>query len=98
MVAGEPLMDRSESKSAATQCEPQPSGLLESDGTGHSGANTAQSDNRSDEVAWRGVVAIEIPREVIARLSGTLIVSELPERQPEIVFDHGRQFRDDEDE
>jgi hypothetical protein len=43
-------------------------------------------------------VAIAIPREVIARFSGTLLINELPERHPEIVFDRGRQFRDDDDE
>jgi hypothetical protein len=91
-------MVRSESKSATTQFEPSPPGLLESNGVGRSGANNAQAGDLDDEVASRGVVTIEIPREVIARFSGTLIVSELPERQPEIVFDHGRQFRDLEDE
>jgi hypothetical protein len=50
-----------------------------------------------EEVALRRVVAIAIAREVIARFSGTLIPNELPERQPEIIFDSGRQFRDNED-
>ena len=86
----------SESKSSTTEFAPP--GLLESHGAGHTGANGAQADDLDDAVASRGVVAIEIPREVIARFSGTLIVSELPERQPEIVFHPGRKFRDVEDE
>jgi hypothetical protein len=98
MVAGGPMMVRSESKSATTEFAPPPPGLLESNGAGQTGANNAQADDLDHEVAWRGVVAIQIPREVIARFSGTLIVSERPERQLEIVFDHGRQFRDLEDE
>ena len=59
---------------------------------------TALGDGLEDERAWRGVVAIDIPREVVARFSGTLLLNELPRRQPEIVFDRGRQFRDNDDE
>jgi hypothetical protein len=86
----------SQSKPATTEFAP-PS-LLESNGAGHSGATDAQTDDLDDEVASRGVVVIEIPRDVISRFSGTLIVSELPDWQPEIVLDHGWQFRDVEDE
>jgi hypothetical protein len=49
-----------------------------------------------DEEALRGVVATDIPREVIARFSGTLILKE-PERQPEIIFDRGWRYRDNGD-
>ena len=57
---------------------------------------TAPGDGLEDD-AWRGVVAIDI-REVVARFSGTLLLNELPRRQPEVVFDRGRQSRDDDDE
>jgi len=61
-------------------------------------AKNAQSDDLEDDVVLRGVVAIDIPREVVARFSGTLILNELPERQPEIIFDPGRLLRDPDDE
>ena len=86
------------SSPARTETEPVRPGLLDPNGVGRSEAWNAQGDELEDDVALRGVVAIDIPREVIARFSGTLIVSELPERQPEIVFDRGRWFRDDDDE
>jgi hypothetical protein len=61
-------------------------------------AKNAQGDDLEDEVVLRGVVAIDISREVVARFSGMLLLNELPERQPEVVFDSGRQFRDDNGE
>jgi hypothetical protein len=97
-IAGELVMVQSKLKPATTEFDPPGPGLLDPGGVGHSGATNAQGHDLEDEVALRGVVAIDIPREVIARFSGTLILNELPERQPEIVFDRGRQFRDGADE
>jgi len=79
------------------ESEPRPD-LLGSKAVGHSGTRNAQGDDLDNEVALRGVVAVDISREVVARFSGTLILNKLPERQPEIVFDRGRQSRDDDDE
>jgi hypothetical protein len=61
-------------------------------------AKNAQGDDLEDEVVLRGVVAIDISREVVARFSGMLLLNELPERQPEVVFDSGWQSRDDNGE
>jgi hypothetical protein len=90
-------MVQSELKPATMEFEPPGPDLLDPGGVGRSGAKNTPGHDLDDEVALRGVVAIDIPREVIAGFSGTLILNELPERQPEIVFDRGRQFRDDDD-
>lgn len=94
-IAGETAMVQPESKPATMEFEPPQSDLLDPNGDGHSVARNAQGDDLEDEVVLRGVVAIDISREVAARFSGMLILNELPERQPEVVFDSGRQFRDD---
>ncbi len=74
-------------------------GPLDSGGVAPSHATTAPGVGlEEDEFTWRGVVAIDIPREVVARFTGALLLNELPRRQPEIVFDRGRQFRDNDDE
>ncbi len=91
-------MVQSEAAAAGTKGEPLRSGALEAGGIGRPAVQNGQGSDLEDEEALRGVVALEIPREVIARFSGTLILNELPERQPEIVFDRGRRFRDDDDE
>ena len=90
-------MVQSGSKPAPTEFEPRP-GLLDSSAVAHSEPRNAQGDELEEEVALRGVVAIDISREVIARFSGALILNELPERQPEIIFDRRLQSRDDDDE
>jgi len=95
---GENIVIRTGPKSAPTEFEPPRSGLSGPDAVGQPVARTVPGDDLEDEVAMRGAIAIDIARDVIARFSGTLILSELPERQPEIVFDRGRQFRDDDDE
>jgi hypothetical protein len=91
-------MVQSESAAAGTECEPLQSGALEAGEIGPPAAPNGPGSDLEDEQALRGVVAIEMPREVIARFSGTLILNELPERQPEIVLDRGPQSRDDDDE
>lgn len=96
-IAGETVMVQSGSKPATTEFEPRP-GLLDPNAIGHSGPSNVQGDDLEDEAELRGVVAIDISREVIARFSGTLILNELPERQPEILFDRHLQSRDDDDE
>ena len=45
-----------------------------------------------------GISIIPIPRREIARLHGTLRLSQLPRHKPTIVFDTGRQLRDSDDE
>jgi len=91
-------MVQPEPKPATMEFEPPQSDLLDPDGDGRSVARNAQGDDLEDEVVLRGVVAIDISREVVARFSGMLILNELPERQLEVVFDSGRQFRDDNGE
>jgi hypothetical protein len=56
-------------------------------------ATAAPREPLEDETSLRGVVAIDIPHEVIAEFSVTLDLNELPEWQPEIVFDHGPRYR-----
>jgi hypothetical protein len=90
-------MAQPEFKLVTTEFDPPQPGLLNVDGVGLSGASCAQGPDPEDEAAFRGVIAIDVPREVIARFTGTLILNELPKRQPEIVFERGRRFRNDED-
>jgi hypothetical protein len=90
-------MPQSESKPVISEFETLH--RLDSNGVTPSKATSATGDDlEANEGALRGVVAIDIPREVVARFSGTLLLNELPQRQPEIVFDRGRQFLDDDDE
>jgi hypothetical protein len=88
----------SKSATAGTEYEPLGPGILDPGGAGHSVTRSALGYDLEDEATQRGVVAIDMPREVIARFSGSLILNELPERQPEIVFDRGRRSGDDDDE
>jgi hypothetical protein len=97
-IAGETVMVQPEPKPPVAEIETLRPGALDPNGVGHSRARNDPGDDTEDRAALRGVVALDIPREVIARFSGTLILNELPERQPEIVFDTGRRFRDDDDE
>jgi hypothetical protein len=97
-IAGETAMVQPESKPATMRFEPPHSDLLDPNGDGRPVVSNAQGDDLEDEVVLRGVVAIDISREVIARFSGMLILNELPERQPEVVLDHGRHFPDDNGE
>jgi len=91
-------MVQPESKPCATEFEPLRPALIEPIGAALPGTNNAQKDEIEDDVALRGVVAIDVPREVIARFSGTLNLNELPERQPEIVIQRGPLSREDDDE
>jgi hypothetical protein len=91
-------MIRSGSGPALPGVQPLQTELLGPDGGGHSVGEPSPDDHLDDESALRGVVAIDIPREVIARFTGTLNLSGLPDRQPEVVFDQGPRFRDDDDE
>jgi hypothetical protein len=97
-IAGETVMIQPKLKPVTTEFDPPQPGLLDVDGVGLSGVGDAQRPDLEDEVALRGVVAIDIPREVIARFSGTLVLNKLPERQPEVLFDGGGQFRTGDDE
>jgi hypothetical protein len=90
-------MVQSGSKPATTELEPQ-AGLAGPGAGSHSGAQNAQGDEREDEATLRGVVAIDVSRAVIARFSGTLILNELPERQPEVVLDRRLDARNDDDD
>jgi hypothetical protein len=56
------------------------------------------TEGADEDRPFRGVHALRIPRPVIARLTGTLRLSELPRHKPTIVFDTGRQSRDAGDE
>jgi hypothetical protein len=91
-------MIQPEFKPVTTEFDPPQPGLLDVDGVGLSGVGNAQRPDLADEVALRGIVAIDVPREVTARFSGTLVLNKLPERRPEIVFDRGGRFRTDDDE
>jgi hypothetical protein len=61
-------------------------------------AGNARGEETQDEIAFHGVVAIHVPREVIAGFSGTIGLNELPERQPEIILDPAGASWDDDDE
>jgi hypothetical protein len=63
-----------------------------------SAPRTQTSSDSDDDRPVRGVSVIPIPRREIARLKGTLRLSELPRHKPIIVFDAGRQFRDIDNE
>jgi hypothetical protein len=97
-VAGEDIVLPSKSAASGAGYDPLGPGILDPDGGGPPVTRDAEGYDIVDKESPLGVVALEIPREVIARFSGSLILNELPERQPEIVFDRGRQFRDDDDE
>ena len=70
---------------------------LNPEALGPSGPGNGQGDDHEDSAPSRGVVAVDMAREVVARFSGTLLLKDLPERQPEIVFERGRLSRDDLD-
>ena len=91
-------MIRSESGPAMAEVPPSRSDLLGLDGDCHLVAATAPREPLEDEMSLRGVVALDIPHEVIAEFSVMLDLNELPEWQPEIIFDHGPRFRGDADE
>jgi hypothetical protein len=91
-------MIRSESRAATAEVSPSRSGLPGPDGDCHPVVEAAPDEPLEDETSLRGVVAIDVPHEVIAEFSITLKLNELPERQPEILFDHGPRSRDDDDE
>ena len=95
-IDGETVMIRSESGPAMPEVQPPQTGSLGPDGCRHAVIEAAPDEPPGDEAALREVVAIDVPREVIARFTGTLSLNELPERQPEIVFDHGPRSRDDD--
>lgn len=88
----------SESGPATPEVQPLSAALFDPDGRCFSVGETAPGERLEDQAAWRGVVAIEVPREVVARFSDMLKLDELPERRPEIVFDRGPRFPDDDDE
>jgi hypothetical protein len=70
-----------------------------SDGIGTLPAPRAQPPSDSEEDRPTGGISIiPIPKREIARLQGTLRLSELPRHKPTIVFDTARQFRDADDE
>jgi hypothetical protein len=91
-------MIRSESRSATADVQAPEPGLLGPDGDYHLNGGTAPDEPLEHEAALRGVVAIDVPREVIARFTGVLNLNELPTRQPEVVFDQGPRSRDNDDE
>ncbi len=87
-----------EANSASTVDEPHRVDSIGPNGVGQSHESSAPEDGLDDQLRFRGVIAINVPREVMARFSGTLILNELPERRPEIMFDRGGPFRNDDDE
>lgn len=91
-------MSRSESGPSPPEVQRSPMGSLGPDSDDFSSDEHAPGERLEEESTPRRVVAIDVAREVIARFSGTLNQNELPERQPEIVFDHRPRSRDDEDE
>lgn len=59
--------------------------------------HTVSSQNGTGEPEpIRGVFALRMPRKVMARVTGTLDLRNLPRHRPEVVSYPGRQFRDDE--
>ena len=91
-------MGHPETNSASTVSEPHRVDSIDPNGDGQSHGSTAPEDALDEQVRFRGVFALDVPREVIARFSGTLVLNALPERQPEIILDPGRQLRNNDDE
>ncbi len=88
-----------ESQQPTAGFQGKPAGHGDPNGIGAFSASLAQSPSDSDEDRpVRGISVISIPRRAIARLIGTLRLSELPRHKPTIVFDSGRQFQDSDDE
>ena len=75
-----------ESNSATTAVDPPRTDRPDTNGVGTSETRSFPGDEFEDDMAPRGVVAIDIARDVIAPFSGTLILNALPERKPEILF------------
>ena len=91
-------MGRSEFRTATAEVLPSRSGLPGPDGDRYPVVEADPDEPLEDETSLRGVVAIDVPREVIAEFSVTLNLNELPERQPEILFDRGPRSRDDDEQ
>ena len=91
-------MDHPETNSTKTADEPLHVDSVDPNGVSLSHASIVLEDGLDEQVRFQGVIAIDVPREVMARFSGTLILNELPERQPEIMQVRGGQFRNDDDE
>lgn len=88
-----------ESQQTTTKFQGRPAPHGNPNSIGASSAHLAQSPSDSDDDhPVRGISVIPIPRREIARLKGTLRLSELPRHKPTIVFDAGRQFQDADDE
>ncbi len=91
-------MVHTEPKSVLSEGQTVGTNAIDPNGVGHSPVWNSPGDDHEESVASRGVIAVYVPREVIARFAGTLILNELPERKPEIVFDRGLRFPDENDE
>jgi hypothetical protein len=77
--------------------KPAPHG--DAKGIGASSAHQAESPcDSDDDRRASGISVVPIARREIARLQGTLRLSELPRHKPTIVFDASREFRDTGDE
>jgi hypothetical protein len=87
-----------ENQQTTTEFQGKPSPHGDPNGIGACSAKLARSPSDSDDDRpVRGISVIPMPRREIARLKGTLRLSELPRHKP-IIVDSGRQFRDAGDE
>jgi hypothetical protein len=92
-------MAERESQQTTTESQGKPAPHGDLNGIGAVSAHLAQGPTDfGDDRPVHGISVIPIPRREIARLKGTLRLSELPRHKPTIVFDAGRQFRDAADE
>src|SRR5262245_58038243 len=93
------LMAEFESQQTTTEFQGELPPHGDADGIEPLSAPLAQAPSDfDDDRPVGGISVIPIPRREIARLHGTLRLSDLPRHKPTIVFDTGRQFRDSDDE
>jgi hypothetical protein len=90
-------MVQSTAKPAVTESERR-TGSLGPDQVDPPPGENARGGDMPDEIAFHGVIAIHVPREVIAGFSGTIVLNEVPERQPEVVLAPAGGSWEDDDE
>jgi hypothetical protein len=91
-------MSERESQRATAEFARSPASHGDVGGIGAFSAPLAEVPSDPDGRPAGGISVVPIPRREIARLEGTLRLSELPRHKPAIVFDASRPARDTDDE
>jgi hypothetical protein len=91
-------MSERESQQATAEFAGSPASHGDVGGIGAPSAPLAEVPIDADDRPAGGISVVPIPRREIARLEGTLRLSELPRHKPTIVFDASRPTRDTDDE